>query len=165
MLSMLFFTCSPQKKGTSSEKNNQGPDFMPVFSLQPGVMVYKTKKDYRIFVPVVLSEDKSEIMAYPHPSDIMIHGKLTLPEKLESGYILDNRGIQKNIAFLKYTYEEYNRFKTVPPLVVLYENILDKDPLVELCDCGDRNQYPDITAQLNQWIREGKLRKICRQIL
>lgn len=164
-MGVFLIKCLPQKNGASVERGSQKPEFTPVFSTQPGVMVYKTRGDYGNLVPVLLSEDKSRILSYPHPDDLRVDGRWLTPKLLSEGYYLDNKGIQLNTAFLKFTYMEYSELDSVPSLELLYKNIKDKDPFLELCDCGNKSQYEDITKQLNQWILEKKLRQICRTIL
>ena len=130
----------------------------------PPVLVYKTKKDYNNRVPVLLNDEKTQIVSYPDPKDVKVGGNFLLPTSLQNGYLLDNKGIGKNVAFLKYTYEEYAKFQTLPTLQELYNNILDKNPLLELCDCGNRNKFSDIEKQLNELITSKKFKKNCEEI-
>jgi len=120
-------------------------------------IVYKTKKKYNNLVPVLLSDDKSEIISYPHPSDIKIGDKFQTPTSLHNGYLLDNRGIGLNIGFLKLTYKEYSELHEVPPIIELYKMIIDKDPLVEMYDCGYKNAIPNLLEYLNDLIDNNKL--------
>ncbi len=106
-------------------------------------LVYKTKANYENRVPVLLSEDKSRIVFYPAPKDVYFRGELAKPTKLSKGYWLDNRGINENVAFTKYTYEEYSQLKEAPPLDTLFNKIIDKNPLTDLCNCGNRKQFAD----------------------
>ncbi|MEJ8804393.1 hypothetical protein [Pontibacter sp. H249] len=139
--------------------------FTPSFTPGPPALVYKTKADYQNLVPVVLSDDKTSIVSYPHPSDIRAMGvKQAKPAILNSGYLLDNKGIQKNVAFLNITYEEYAKLDTAPSLENMYDMIVDKDPLTELCDCGNKQALSDPRSQLNHLIDEGTLRDKCRVI-
>jgi tRNA splicing ligase len=139
--------------------------FTPSFTPGPPTLVYKTRSDYMNLVPVVLSEDKTNIVSYPHPSDIRAMGvKQALPSILNIGYLLDNKGIQKNVAFLNITYEEYAKLDTAPSLESMYDMIIDKDPLIELCDCGNKQALSDPRLQINHLIDEGSLRDKCRVI-
>lgn len=106
----------------------------------PHAMVYKTKKDYSKNVPVTLNEDKTAIVSYPDPVDIFYNGTFAYPTQLENGYLLDNRGIGPNVAFLDYTYQEYSELKKVPEMKILTNRIIDSNPLLELWDCGTRKQ-------------------------
>lgn len=127
----------------------------------PPTFVYKTKADYSQNVPVTLSDDKTAIIAYPSPQDIYINGQLATPTSLSNGYLLDNRGINANVAFLKMTYTEYSKLKEAPLLKIMYSQIIDKDPLTELCNCGNRLQYANSAAIDN--LIKGQLKK-CKRI-
>ena len=128
----------------------------------PATIVYKTKGDYFDKVPVTLSDDKTKIIAYPAPTDIFYKGKFALPTKLSNGYLLDNRGISKNVAFLNISYEEYSKRKEVPLLNEMMEMILDKNPLTEMYNCGNRYTYKDEVTELNEIIANGQLVKFRR---
>ncbi|HTX87790.1 MAG TPA: hypothetical protein VMC08_02285 [Bacteroidales bacterium] len=120
-------------------------------------IVYKTKKDYSKYVPVGLSEDKSRITSFPGVLDLKRDGKFTYPTPLVSGYLLDNRGIGPDVAFLEITYEEYNSSDQSPQASDLFGKLLEKDPLLEMYRCGNVGDYTDIVGQLNEIIRSGKL--------
>lgn len=139
--------------------------FTPDFETPaPPALVYKTKADYANRVPVLLSEDKTEIIAYPHPADLRVGEAFLIPTVLNEGYLLDNKGIGANVAFLSYTYEEYNKLPEVPSLKELYDKILDKDPLTELCNCGSKKALTEPEAQLNTIIKKGALRTVCKVV-
>ena len=130
----------------------------------PHIVIYKTSKDYRHNVPVLLSDDKMQIVSYPHPSDLFFNENLALPSPLNNGYFLDNRGINQNVAFLKYTYEEYTSLANAPSLTELYESIIDKNPLLELWYCGEKTDDNDLQKTLNELIENNKLAEKCRRI-
>lgn len=144
-LSMVI-SCSSSKKTGNSVQAQDVKD-------GPPAMVYKTKKDYSENVPVMLSADGSKIVSYPSAKDVYYKGKLAYPIKLSDGYLLDNRGIGINVAFLKITYEKYSQLSSVPSLIDLYEMIIDKDPLTELYNCGNRYKYKNEVKDLNQLIK------------
>lgn len=129
----------------------------------PPTTVYKTKSDYNNKVPVTLSEDKTRIVSYPSPKDVFYNGNLAYPTPLAQGYLLDNRGIGKNIAFLNMTYEEYSNLSEVPSLQNMYNMIIDKDPLVQMCNCGNRLKYANVVSDMNRLINDNKLSK-CQKI-
>jgi hypothetical protein len=137
---MVFLACSGTKKANKPEEES------PLIFGNAPTYIYKTKGDYNQNIPVVLSADKKTIVSYPDPKDVGNNGKLATPTPLTDGYLLDNRGITPDVAFLKYTYEEYSQLKSVPSLNDLYAMIIDKDPLTELCDCGSRYQFKDPEA-------------------
>lgn len=127
----------------------------------PHAIVYKTKGNYRCLVPVTLSDDGTKIISYPDPKDLQMHGKYALPAKLHKGYLLDNRGIGKNVAFLDYTYKQYGKLKAAPSVAVLYKHIKVKDPLVFYCDCGRRSAYKQPVKELNKLIDKHELEQKC----
>ena len=159
ILSMAIFTIFGCK---SQQLNNKVSVTEPPVKEQfvaalSRIVIYKTTKDYKYNVPVILSDDKTRIVSYPHPSDLIFDNRLALPSALNKGYLLDNRGIQKNVAFLKYTYEEYSKLKDVPALQELYSDIINKDPLTELWNCGTKASFTDLQKQLNESIDKNLL--------
>ncbi len=121
-------------------------------------LVYKTKQNYDTLVPVLLSDDKAEIVVYPAPTDVYYAGKLALPTPLKNGYLLDNRGIGVNVAFLKISYQAYSQLTQAPSLAELQALIIDKDPLLELYDCGSRKKFKKPVSELSRAIVRGKLK-------
>lgn len=174
MKALVFFSiialtmsgCKVQQKNSKEMSNKASAKVapQPFVSAQARVVIYKTAKDYRNNVPVTLSDDKTTIVSYPHPSDLFLGEGLALPASLHNGYLLDNRGISKNIAFLKYTYSEYAGVKEVPTLQELQRSIIDKDPLTELWDCGPKANYTNLQEQLNQWIDKNTLAEKCKRL-
>jgi hypothetical protein len=157
----VICSCSSSRKSpaTVSGREGQSAPVTPDFRAGPPATVYKTRNDYRTNVPVILSDDQSRIVSYPHPKDLYYKGELAYPTELAGGYLLDNRGINAHVAFLKMTYEEYSKLDTAPPLDSLYSMILDKDPLLELYNCGNRYAFKDEVSDLNQLIRNNELDK------
>lgn len=159
ILSVIFVSCkSNETMPTTTNEISFGDS--AVSSLP--ILVYKTKKDYNNLVPILLNDDKTQIISFPDPKDVKVGGNFLLPTSLQKSYLLDNKGIGKNVAFLKYTYEEYSNLQTLPTLNQLYNNIIDKTPLIELCDCGDKSKYEDLEKQLNEFINKDILRTKCK---
>ena len=165
---LLFAACHTEKKVAESEApQSQGgggaasitmvPGDQQTYVASPRLLIYKMRKDYSQNVPIILSSDKKTIASYPHPRDVYTNTKLALPTKLKNGYWIDNRGINENVAFLSYTYEEYAALHDVPPLDILYSKIIDNDPLIEMWDCGRRYNYNDLIGDLNEIIVNNKL--------
>lgn len=150
---------------TSKNNNKQATVFTPKFDASGlPTIVYKTKADYNNLVPVILSDDKGTIVSYPHPSDVITGDTYKVPTQLKGGYLLDNRGIGKNVAFINMTYEAYAKQKTAPSMAELYQLIIDKDPLLEMCNCGNRSALTDPVGQLNTLIDSSRLRTSCLPI-
>lgn len=124
----------------------------------PVVYIYKTRKDYSHLVPVIMNADRTRILSYPAPSDLIRNGQLTLPTALDKGYWLDNRGITPNVVFLSYTYEEYSKMPTAPSKEEMLKHIEDKYPLVNIINCGKRADYKDLVTELNQYIHDQNLK-------
>ena len=155
--------CKTNNTVTQAPKNKES-EFTPQFIPGPPALVYKTRANYNNLVPVILSDDKTEIVSYPAPTDIKTESGYQVPTVLNKGYLLDNRGIWKNVAFLKLTYEEYSKLQNPLTPKELYDLIIDKDPLTELCNCGIKSAFSDITTQLNELIDNNTLRSKCKKI-
>jgi hypothetical protein len=121
---MALTSCANQK--TASKQN--------AMANEPFI-IYKTKADYSQLVPVILNEPKTEIVAYPAPSDLKSVEGLRTPIELKNEYLLDVRGIGPNVAFTSYTYEAYAAMEHAPGLKALMDAIVDKEPLLEMYDC------------------------------
>lgn len=134
----------------------------PAAVASPTVYVYKMKADYSRLVPVILDPTRSRIVSYPHPNDLKAGDALRLPTALADGYWLDNKGITPQVAFLKYTYEEYSRLKQAPSMEELMDNIADKNPLTEIHNCGKRSDYKNIVEELNRKIERNELSPVLR---
>lgn len=160
---IIAFCCCKTTK-TQKESSDSQTEFTPQFVPGPQALIYKTKGDYNNLVPITLSDDKTQIVSYPDPTDIVLDNKYPTPTTLNNGYLLDNRGIGTNVAFLKLTYEEYSKLKNVPSLTELNTLIIDKDPLIELCDCGNKKAFSNPANQLNLLIDSNRLRTICKVI-
>ena len=126
-------------------------------------IIYKTKKDYSRYVPVMLSDDKKNIVSYPDIRDVYFKGSLSYPTALTDGFLLDNRGIGPDAAFLNITYEAYITLNKTPSIDELMKNLLEKDPLTEMYQCGNRSQYSDPERELNNLISAGNL-KNCKRL-
>jgi hypothetical protein len=130
----------------------------------PHILVYKAKKQYRSLVPVQLSGDGKTVVSYPDPVDVKTGSGYPLPVLLHKGYWLDKFGVGLNTAFIKMTYEQYSKLKTVPTPDELFNMIVDKAPVTELCDCGSRQDRKYTVKYLNGLIDGRRLRKECKVI-
>lgn len=119
------------------------------------VIVYKTIADFNDYVPVIMNESRTEIVSYPAPSDLYYGAQPSKPLSLKDGYLLDNRGINENVVFLTYTYEEYSKMKEAPSLLEMKKNIKEKYPLKELIKCGNRQQWNPGSKELDKLIDDG----------
>jgi hypothetical protein len=115
----------------------------------PKVIIYKTTKDYSKLVPVTLGDDKKSIASYPDIKDIYFDGLLAYPTQLNDGFLLDNRGISANVAFINLTYEEYSKLPATPSPDELMKIIIDKQPLSVMYNCGPRSAFKQMETELN----------------
>lgn len=157
---LILVGCSAENK-IMSNNSNINEEIKQISSISPQLIIYKTRKNYNNLIPVLLSDDKTQIISYPHPKDIKIGDELQFPTLLNKEYLIDNRGITRNVAFLKITYDEYSKLENVPSLEYLYSMIVDKNPLIEYYNCGLRSEYKDKIQLLNQMIDNGELKARC----
>ncbi|MEE4255490.1 MAG: hypothetical protein V2I47_00485 [Bacteroidales bacterium] len=149
--SVAALSCSNQNKKSSSE-----PIVTTGITVSgPDAIIYKTRGDYKLLVPVIMNDEKTEIASFPAPGDLKYKGKPSFPTELENGYLLDNRGITRNVAFTSYSYEEYMALEKTPSKEDLLTRIVDQDPLTEMYNCGKRAAYQDEVVELNRIIQEG----------
>lgn len=134
----------PAQTDAVSDPTNRYP-----LHAMPPVIIYKTKANYNMHVPVSLSPDKKTLLSYPAVQDVYYQGALAIPTLLLNGYLLDNRGIDTNSVFLNYTYETYSALTQTPLPEELLKNIFADDPIETLysCNCGRD------TVLLNEMIR------------
>ncbi|MBN2664782.1 MAG: hypothetical protein JXR68_14120 [Bacteroidales bacterium] len=144
-------------------KSTENTTYKPDFSPGPPAIVYKTKKDYSQNVPVLLSEDKSKVVGYFGPKDLIRSGELATPSTLEKGYLLDNIGINQNVAYTSLNLENYTKSMQVFTADKLFELIIDNDPLINMYNCGNRGKMINPEEQINEIILNNKL-KDCKKL-
>ena len=147
-LAFWIAACSSAKKINSEQKES----IESKAQAGPPAIIYKTRKDYFDKVPVTMNADRTAITNYPGPKDILIDGVPSYPSRLENGFLLDNRGINAQVAFLKISYEDYSKLKAAPSLEELMGLILDKEPLEVMYNCGSRFSYKNLIEELNDRI-------------
>ncbi len=135
---------------------NEQSDKQPIVPKKPPVIIYKMKADYSNNIPVILSADKKTVVRYPAPGDLFFEGKISRPTKLANGFYLDNRGVNENVAFTSYTYDDYLNLKKAPTAQELFNIIIDADPLLEIYQLKDIGRDPEA---LNEIIKSGSLPK------
>ena len=164
---LALSACHTSKKAIENNNDNMGEQIeeavkapnnrIIVGTASPAVFIYKMKADYSNLVPVIMNAEKTKIVSYPAPVDVYYKGVLAKPSQLVDGYWLDNRGINENVAFTSYTYEEYSALETAPSMSDLMNHIVEKNPLTEWRQCGVRADYDDIVTELNDKIKKGAL--------
>ncbi len=134
-------------------------------SPRPPALVYKTKADYSDKVPVILNEAKTVIVSYPDPRDLKNADGFLKPVVLKNGYLLDLKGINQQVAFLSMSYENYSALEKAPSMDELEKMIIDRDPLVELCNCGNHIPVENAVKEINRMIRKGTLHSACKTLV
>jgi hypothetical protein len=150
---ILMISCKPTQHQTPAPTAK-----MPEQSIggeTPQVVVYKTISDFSNYVPVIMNPEKNRILSYPAPTDLVNDGKIIRPIVLKQGYLLDQRGINENVAYLKITLEEYVKLTRLPSPDYMLTMILEKNPLAELWYCGKESSFTNKTRELNKLIRKG----------
>ncbi len=155
---LYFGSFSLLLMGACNTAKKKAADIQIEFGAKPTI-IYKTKNDYRDKVPVTLSEDKSSIVAYPAPKDVLKGDEPALPVALEDGFLLDQRGVGPNTAFLNMTYTAYAKLEQVPVPDSLYLMIQEPSPIVECYNCGNIREV----EKLNILIK-GKALSKCKKL-
>lgn len=121
----------------------------------PQVVVYKTISDFSNYVPVIMNPEKNKIISYPAPADLVKDGLIIRPVQLKQGYLLDQRGINENVAYLNITLDDYTQSTRLPSPEYMLTMILEKNPLAELWYCGKESNFRNKPGELNKLIRKG----------
>jgi hypothetical protein len=158
---LLNISCSPKKEVV---QNNREKLLEQSLISEPSVLVYKTNGNYNNLVPILLSDDGKTIISYPHPKDLIVGSGYPLPTILNDGYLLDNRGISRNVAFLSMSYKEYSNLENAPSLEEIYKMIIDKEPLLELYNCGTKTRFTNVEKEINNMILNNKIKTNCKII-
>ena len=121
-------------------KNHSAKNVDLLFAF-PDIVIYKTTKDYTNNVPIIMNAERTRVVRYPAPTDLRRGDRYATPILLDNGYLLDCYGITQNVVFLDYTFEQYANLLQAPALDEMMMHIIDKNPLVELWNCGKSSQY------------------------
>lgn len=150
---MALTSCKVRKEDkANSSATEQVNNVSNVAMATAPVIIYKTKADYTSNIPVVLSDDKAKIVSFPDVADVKSVEGFRTPVRLANSFLLDKQGIGVNTAFVSYTYEEYSNLEQTPTANQLFDMIIDNDPILEIYNCGSKNDFKDIVADLNKAI-------------
>jgi len=136
----------------------------PQINMTAPISVYKTKADYKNLVSVVLSDDKTKIVAYPGPSD----AKHEFPVLLNSDYLIGSMPGSGNIngAFLSLDIKKYSEMPEFSFTTnQLYQLIVDKNPFLEIYNCGNSTTQAKMVVDINKWIDSNQLAIMCSKTL
>ena len=168
LLALLAFamvvSCKTSQRNqalASTENKSQMTEKQSIKMALPSTFIYKTKADYSQLVPVLVSAETNEIYSYPDTKDLLVDGKLRLPSPLLDGYLLDNKGISKDAAFLKLTYAQYVALDHTPSSKELEAMIIDYEPFIELYECKKTMDADAKVDYFNQLIKQGQLQTQC----
>lgn len=168
LLALLAFamvvSCKTSQRNqalASTENKSQMTEKQSIKMALPSTFIYKTKADYSQLVPVLVSAETKEIYSYPDKKDLLVDGKLRLPSPLLDGYLLDNKGISKDAAFLKLTYAQYVALDHTPSSKELEAMIIDYEPFIELYECKKTMDADAKVDYFNQLIKQGQLQTQC----
>ena len=156
---IIMLSCNTTKM-TESTASSFTPDYTP----GPKTIIYKTKKDYSKNVPVILSDDKSKIVAYFGTSDLTYKGATAFPTQLDDGFLLDNIGISQNVAYTSLLINTYTKSMKAWTVKELFELIIDDDPLEIMYNCGNRNKFTEEKKELNEIINDKNKLKNCKKL-
>lgn len=133
---------------------------IPAAVPQP-LIIYKTTANYDQNVPISISSDGNEITGYPAPADLKKDGKLRTPSRTSKGYLVDNRGIGPQTAFISLTYAEYSKLPAPPAASELMKMIVDKHPIAEMWRCKRQGSDSLNMQYARELIGSGRLNKEC----
>jgi hypothetical protein len=128
----------------------------------PAIIIYKTKANYSMLVPVGLSADKKEIVSYPDPKDVKDDSGFYYPTALKNGYWMDNIGVGINTGYLGMSLKEYSQLKEPLSLAEMMAMLVDLNPFTEMWNCGNRESVS--VDELNIWIKNNELSENCKKI-
>jgi len=128
----------------------------------PAIIIYKTKANYSMLVPVGLSADKKEIVSYPDPKDVKDDSGFYYPTALKNGYWMDNIGVGVNTGYLGMSLKEYYQLKEPLSLAEMMAMLVDLNPFTEMWNCGNRESVS--VDELNKIIKNNGLGKAFKKI-
>ena len=139
----------------NDEPMKQPIGFSPQQMVAP-IVVYRTRADYSQYVPVTLSNDKTEIVSYPSRFDLGTAPHFAKPIDLGNGFLWDRRGITQQTTFLDITYEQYAALSEDPTPSYLLKHILDAEPFIFIAQCNRHYLPAEITDEaLAAYCRQG----------
>lgn len=167
LILITVFSCGSSKLNQVEEMHKKPDCGLPLVnesSIEPQkeirkIIVYKSKKDFSIFVPIHLTKDKKNIIGYPAKEDLKSLGH-TNALAVENGYYIDLVGVNSNSVFTSFTLESYQKISTTPSLEEFKNHIIELNPFEEMyiCDCRYSN------SEIEQFIKKGTLNTNCTKI-
>ena len=149
-------TTSPTITTTTTVQNPEVQS--AIQSVPASVIVYKTKRDYSGLVWAYLSSDKTQIIAYPAPKDILSE----VPVALHNGYY--SGVLNANSAIINLKISSYAKLPTPLTPKQMYSLIVNKDPFSEMYNCGQKTANVD-PNYINTLIDTNKLGSECDKVI
>ncbi len=136
----------------------RGEPFSPASIEKPAppMAIYLTNPEYKYLVPVGLTDDRSTIASYPAPASLKRGGLFVTPVELANGFFLDQIGIGPNVAFLKFTYEEFYNLEQTLTIEEMMNAIVDSDPIKAMYRCRVPRDVADRVSYLNDIIMNNR---------
>ena len=144
-----------QNQPVTVDKNPAGGNISNVVA--PNVIVYKTKRDYSGLAWVYLSSDKTQVISFMDPKDILNQ----LPVKLNSGYY--SGVLNMNTAIINIKIDAYSKMAHPLTPKQLFSLIINDSPFSEMYDCGSKGKID--VDHINSLIDTNKLGSECNKVI
>lgn len=152
ILFLIAASCRTQKPAVPQVQRGEPFSAAAIEKPAPPMVIYSINPEYKYLVPIGLSDDRSSIASYPAPANLKRGGVFATPIELSGGFFLDQLGIGANVAFLKYTYEEFYALERAPTIEEMMEAIVDHDPVKAMYRCRVPRNIEDKVGYLNDII-------------
>ena len=121
---------------------------------KPFAFIYKTNGNYNDKVTAVYDKSRDMFLSFPDPTDVSPD---FAPLELIDGWLLDRRGgVGENTVFLRWTYGEYSKLKSVPSIDELRKAIIPDAKVTEFVRLNMTSfEAQGDTARVNALIRNG----------
>lgn len=123
----------------------------------PNIIVYKTVRDYSGLAWVYLSADKSQVISYMDPADILNQ----LPTQLHNGYY--SGVLNMNTAIINIKIDAYSKMPHPLTPTQLFSLIVNNNPFSEMYDCGSKGKID--TDHINTLIDTNALVTECTKVI
>ncbi len=170
----ILFVKTPTLRTILGLNKCQGIGCGRISTYGPGPYIAKTKSDYSKYVWIGMSTDKKMITSYPGPTDVNPNREQIV---LHNGYYINSFAWGSNNVPIDVTIVDYAKMNDTLSLKQMEDLILDKNPYVELYDCGenyaaefsqsrsDPLMRAAVVNKLNEFIDNNSLDKTCDKLI
>ena len=159
--STIGFATSTTAQGNPNQPitatQNPGVQSVSTTTVAPDIIIYKTVRDYSGLAWVYLSSDKTQVISYMDPKDILNQ----LPVKLDNGYY--SGVLNMNTAFVNIKIAAYAKMSHPLTPKQLFSLIVNSSPFSEMYDCGSKTNLD--TTSINTLIDSNKLSSQCTKVI